>query len=145
MNVCTDDWENNQLLHVVYMLWNLYGLSQGNKWWITFILWGKRAFMSCVCVCVGWNVAVCAGGMDPDASACLPVSLSGTAHWLTASAQLPPRNGSSQRHVPAGAAARERRPCGCAWACERKARVAADFPGYCRHLETRSNEIKSIY
>ncbi len=98
----------------------------------------------CVCVyvcaraCVWWNAAVFAGGMDPDVSVCSPVSLSGTARWLTASARLPPRNGSSRRHVPAGAAATGRRPCGCAWACERKVRVAAGSPGYCRHLETRN-------
>lgn len=92
-------------------------------------------------VCVRWNAAVCGEGIDPDASASSPVSLSGTARWLTASARLPPRNGSSQRHVPAVAAATGRRPCGCAWACERKARVAAGFPGYRRHLETRSREV----
>ncbi len=92
----------------------------------------------CMCVCVWWNAAVFAGGMDPDVSVCSPVSLSGTARWLTASARLPPRNGSSRRHVPAGAAATGRRPCGCAWACERKVRVAAGSPGYCRHLETRN-------
>lgn len=98
----------------------------------------KCVFTSRVCVCVRWNAAVFAGGMDPDASVCSPVSLSGTARWLTASARLPPRNGSSQRHVPAGAAATGRRLCGCAWACERKVRVAAGFLGYCHHLETRN-------
>lgn len=92
-------------------------------------------------VCVRWNAAVCGEGIDPDASASSPVSLSGTARWLTASARLPPRNGSSQRHVPAVAAATERRLCGCAWACERKARVAAGFPGCRRHLETRGREV----
>lgn len=66
----------------------------------------------------------------------LPASPSDTVHWPTASSQLRPHSGSSQRLVPGGGAVRVRTPCVSVWVSGRTDRGAAGSLDCCHPLNT---------